>query len=288
MCRFVGYVGNKLRLANLLTRPENSLIRQSYKARERPEPLNGDGFGVGWYAPGIPADPCVFTSVTPAWNNRNLLNLVEHIESPCFFAHIRAASPGMRVSEINCHPFRYKRFLWMHNGTIEGFSLIKRTLRRSLPDDIYHSIEGTTDSEHAFAVFLNLLADKAEETSAGCLAGGLVKTVWQLEDWAREAGITKPSIYNFAVTDGRNIAAVRYVSDPQIEPISLYFSKRGRYQCCDGEPEIVTDCRAEESGIIIASERLTDRREDWTRVAPNHVVTVDARLNVNVRLMPDV
>jgi glutamine amidotransferase len=287
MCRFVGYIGQRLLLADLISRAENSLIRQSFRARERPEPLNGDGFGVGWYAPEISNEPCVFTSITPAWSNRNLLNLAEHIESACFFAHIRAASPGMLVSEVNCHPFRHGRFLWMHNGTIEGFRSLKRRLRASLPDELYHAVEGTTDSEHAFMLFLHLLGDDTEKTGAADLAGGLVKTVWQLEEWAREAGISEPSIYNFAVADGQNIATVRYVSDPKIEPISLYFSKRGKYQCCGGKMEIVDCCPDEESGIIIASERLTDRSGDWTRVAPNHVVTVDSQLNVIVRLMPD-
>lgn len=287
MCRFVGYVGNKMLLADLLSRPANSLIRQSYKSKERSEPLNGDGFGVGWYAPKISNEPCVFTAVTPAWSNRNLLNLAERVETPCFFAHIRAASPGMRVSESNCHPFQNGRFLWMHNGSVEGFNAIKRRLRRSLPDDLYHSIQGTTDSEHAFAVFLNLLGEKREKTTAAELSGGLVQTIWQLEDWAREAGITQPSIYNFAVTDGQNIATVRYVSDPQIEPISLYFSKPGKYQCCDERPEIM-DCCAEESGIIIASERLTVQSKDWIRVAPNHVLSIDPQLNVKVQLMPEV
>lgn len=287
MCRFVGYLGNEILLADLLSRPANSLIRQSYKSKERSEPLNGDGFGVGWYEPEITNEPCVFTAITPAWSNRNLLNLAEHIETPCFFAHIRAASPGTDVSEANCHPFQYGRLLWMHNGTVEGFDLIKRRLRRSLPDDVYGSIRGTTDSEHAFAVFLNLLGGKREEPTLAELAGGLVETIWQLDAWVRDAGITKPSMYNFAVTDGRNIAAVRYVSDPQIEPISLYFSRQSKYQCSDGRLEMM-ECPTPESGIIVASERLTDRLEDWTRVAPNHVLSIDERLIVKVQLMPDV
>jgi glutamine amidotransferase len=287
MCRFVAYTGNKVLLADLISRPENSLIRQSFKARERPEPLNGDGFGVGWYAPEITREPCVFTSITPAWSNRNLINIAEHTKSACFFAHVRAASPGMTVSEVNCHPFRYGRFLWMHNGTIEGFRELKRRLRASLPDELYHAIEGTTDSEHAFMMFLNFLGAKTESAGASDLAGALVKTIWQFEEWEKQIGIKKPSIYNFAVTDGQNIAAVRYVSDPRIEPISLYFSKRGRYQCCDGEPKIIMDCCAEESGVIVASEHLTNQGGVWTRVAPNHVVMIDGELNVNVRLMPD-
>ena len=285
MCRFLGYVGGEILLADLISRPANSLIRQSYKSRERSEPLNGDGFGVGWYSPAVSNEACVFASITPAWNNRNLLNLAEHIKSECFFAHVRAASPGSAVSETNCHPFRHGRFMWMHNGTIEGFSSIKRRLRHSLPDGIYHAIEGTTDSEHAFAVFLNLLGEKTEKIGTADLADGLVNTIGQLEEWAREVGIEQTSIYNFAVTDGQNIVTARYVSNPKIEPISLYFSKRGKFQSRDGKSGIV-DCRDEESGIIVASERLTDDRESWSRVAPNHILMIDRELDAKVRLMP--
>jgi len=65
----------------------------------------------------------------------------------------------MRVGEENCHPFQNGRYLWMHNGSIEGFSRIKRRLRESLPDPLYDAVQGTTDSEHAFALFLSFLAD---------------------------------------------------------------------------------------------------------------------------------
>lgn len=43
MCRFICYRGPDLLLADLLYRPANSLIRQSFHALDRPEPLNGDG-----------------------------------------------------------------------------------------------------------------------------------------------------------------------------------------------------------------------------------------------------
>jgi len=125
MCRFVCYRGPEILLADLLYKPTNSLIRQSFHAKERTEPLNGDGFGVGWYAPQISSTPCVFASLTPAWSNQNLRQISEHVKSGCFFAHVRAASPGMPVSEANYHPFQYGRFLWMHNGGIRDFWRIK-------------------------------------------------------------------------------------------------------------------------------------------------------------------
>ena len=73
---------------------------------------------LGWYSPEEgcvaqqrPADPtpCTFTSITPAWNNDNLGRLACKITSPLVFAHVRAAYPGMPVSEQNCHPFQVGR-----------------------------------------------------------------------------------------------------------------------------------------------------------------------------------
>jgi len=81
MCRFLVYAGlqRPILMADLVTNPPHSIILQSYASREREEsPLNGDGFGLGWYtlptADGeLDREPCVFTSVTPAWNNMNLV-----------------------------------------------------------------------------------------------------------------------------------------------------------------------------------------------------------------------
>lgn len=284
MCRFLCYKGKDVLLADLLYRPKNSLILQSYKARERAEPLNGDGFGVGWYTSGLSPAPCVFTSLTPAWSNQNLRRLAEHVQSPCFFAHVRAASPGMQVAEQNCHPFQHSRYLWMHNGVIGGFNLVKRRLRQSLPDHLYHAIGGTTDSEHAFALFLSLLEDTDRMASASEMGQILVKTIARLEQWAAEAGIIDPSYYNFAVTDGQSIAAIRYASDQGLEPISLYYSAGKKFACCDGVGQMV-EARSGEEAVIIASERLTDRNDDWVRVAPNHVLTVTPEYGVSVELM---
>lgn len=284
MCRFLCYKGQPILLADLLYRQKHSLILQSFRATERPEPLNGDGFGVGWYAPEVTSTPCLFRSLTPAWSNQNLRRLSEHVKSGCFFAHVRAASPGMSVSEQNCHPFQRGRFLWMHNGTIEGFARIKRRLRASLPDDLYNSIEGTTDSEHAFALFLQILGNAEGTFSATKLGQALVGTIAQLERWTAAAGTSAPSYFNFAVTDGSNVAAIRYVSDPTVEPASLYYSTGGKYNVTDGACHFL-ECHPNEQTFVIASERLNDIPKDWIRVAPNHVLTCGPDFEVSVELM---
>jgi len=90
MCRFQPHCGSEMLMSDLLMHSEQSLIMQSYRAREQSEPLNGDGFGRGWYAPEIDLTSCVFTSIAPAWSNRNLHWLAEKTRSGCFFAHALA------------------------------------------------------------------------------------------------------------------------------------------------------------------------------------------------------
>jgi predicted glutamine amidotransferase len=125
MCRWLAYTGSPVLLARVLYTPVHSLIDQSLHSRLGAETTNGDGFGVGWYdaepAPGL------FRSTEPAWNDRNLRELAGHISSRLFFAHIRAAI-GSAVQQTNCHPFRHGRWLFMHNGFIDGFAAVKRDL----------------------------------------------------------------------------------------------------------------------------------------------------------------
>ena len=60
MCRLMAYKGTPIIIDKLLYQPKNSLINQSSNAREIEEPLNGDGFGIGWYAQEMNDEPATF------------------------------------------------------------------------------------------------------------------------------------------------------------------------------------------------------------------------------------
>lgn len=276
MCRFLTYAGAPILLADLLYRPVNSLIMQSHHAREREEPLNGDGFGVGWYTPEIDPSPCVQRSVTPAWSNRNLQALATKTRAAHLFAHVRAASPGMVVTDVNVHPFAYDRFMWMHNGFVSGFHQIKRTLREGLKDEFYNMIQGTTDSEHAFALFLNCLHDAFGEVDVTEMRRALVETIARLSEMTKSAGITEASFYNFAVTDGQAMVISRFCSAEGIKGASLHFSRGSSFECL---PDGVCDMHSVSSeqaasSVIVSSEMLTDDPSDWLDVPDNHTITV--------------
>jgi ergothioneine biosynthesis protein EgtC len=279
MCRFLVYKGREIFMSELLLKAEQSLIMQSYKARERKEPLNGDGFGVGWYAPEVDPTPCVFTSTQPAWSNRNLARLSEKIRSTCFFAHVRAASHGTPVSEFNCHPFQYEQFVWMHNGKIANFPRIKRRLRESLDDDYYNLIQGTTDSEHAFAVFLNKLRDHISDYSLTEIREAMLATIHQINAYQEHMQADDYSHLNFAVSDGHNIVVSRYSSRADSDPPSLYISSGDRLEIRDGKYRMRPTTR-HPNAVIVASEPLTGDRSDWQPVAKNHLVSISPELHI--------
>jgi predicted glutamine amidotransferase len=270
-------------MADLLTRADRSLIRQSYKAREREEPLNGDGFGVGWYVPEIDRIPCVFTSVRPAWSNRNLHRLADKVRSTCFFAHVRAASSGMSVSETNCHPFQYENFLWMHNGRIPRFNSIKRALRSALKDDLYNFVQGTTDSEHVFALFLNNLGNRITNCHVTDWADAMESTISQLSDLTADAGVDEPCFYNFALTDGDSTLITRYTTGTDGVPESLYMARGSRFERVGNEYRMRRDDDERPKALIIASEPLTEERADWESVPRNCLLLIDDSLQVESR-----
>ncbi|EPQ29788.1 uncharacterized protein PFL1_02461 [Pseudozyma flocculosa PF-1] len=289
MCRLLVFKGaDPIQLSHLITRPAHSIINQAFDSRLRLDAtraVNGDGFGVGWYDstpdPELGDAPCIFTSVTPAWNNQNLQRIAEKIKSPLVFAHVRASTSGA-LSETNCHPWRYGRLMWMHNGQISGFSRIKRRVLTSLPEPLFLFPQGHTDSEFAFAVFLSHLDDplKKEQFSYKELRDAMLATIGDFNQWAKEAGVKEPSLMNFCVTDGQSVVCTRYVSSKEEQAASLYFSSgTSFYEHAPGAYRMVkTDKR--EKIIVVASEPLTFEKADWMEIPTNTLVCITPRMNV--------
>ncbi len=284
MCRFIAYLGKPIKLEDLLYNPTNSLIKQSYQAREREVPLNGDGFGVGWYDKSDDLEPCVQTYITPAWSNRNLQRLSREISAPNIFAHVRAASPGLVVMDTNVHPFQYQNLMWMHNGSVAEFELIKRPLRASLPDHLYNFIQGTTDSEHAFALFLKHLEKPPFEADVIAMREAVVKTIHELDELTNKSGITAASFYNFAVTNGKELVVSRYRSNDSEASASLHYSRGKHYNVLPtGEYDLEkASDRYEAEYVIISSEILTENTEDYPDVPENHTICVRADLSFEI------
>jgi len=272
MCRFTFYLGDEITVADLVTRPENSLIHQSTHALERPEPLNGDGFGLAWYLDDDPV-PARFRSLTPAWSNANLAELARVTRSRCIMAHVRAATGGsFDVSETNCHPFRCGRFALMHNGDVPAFRKIRRPLLAELSDDGFASVRGTTDSEHVFALAMERLRGHERDSSCRLLHEALEYAVGRVLALLDEHAPGTHAYLNLVLTDGRNAAACRYSTDPDYID-SLYVNQGSGYVCKDGVCYMAESDKDRAHAVLISSEPLNEGPR-WHAVERNHVIQV--------------
>lgn len=286
MCRFVAYQGPPVLLADLLYRPRHSLVAQSYRAERMSQPFNGDGFGIGWYPAELAPFPCLIRTATPAWASDNLASLALAISSPRVFGHVRAASPGLAVQETNTHPFQHGRFLFMHNGTVKGFRVIRRPLQQSLADWAFESIQGTTDSEHAFALFLDAVGEPEARKTTAELRDALVTVLRRLVTLVRSTGATDAMACNFAVTDGVSTVACRY--SRRLAAGSLHYSAGERYQCVDEDGDMLSPDAPDPRVVIVASEPITRRPEDWREIPANHTFAVGPDLAPELRPIPDI
>jgi predicted glutamine amidotransferase len=263
MCRWMAYYGSPIRIEELLYKPQHSLIDQSLHSKLGAETTNGDGFGIGWY--GIGETPGMFHSVEPAWNDRNLRELAQHIESPLVFAHIRASS-GTAVQQTNCHPFRHGRWLWMHNGLIGDFPTVKRDLILAIDPSLYPSIEGSSDSEIFFFLALTLGLEDDPPAAVGAAVGFI-------EETGRAHGVEHPIQMTVATTNGERIWAFRYSSGHDSR--SLFYSTdlptlRALH------PEVEVLAKVSDESRLIVSEPLRDLPGAWNEVPESSYGIVQA------------
>lgn len=201
----------------------------------------------------------------------NLARLAEKTKSNMVFAHVRASTSGV-LSETNCHPFSYHSLMFMHNGQIANFSRIKRKFVDHMGDEYFVHIQGGTDSEWAFALFLDCLSrlgvDPARNVEGTTGFGhevirkALEQTISFVREWCNECSQLgdEPSLLNFAVTDGHSVVVTRYITSRTEEAASLHFSTGSKFiEYMPGQYRMERRDRRQDV-ILVASEPLTFER----------------------------
>ena len=241
MCRFLAYLGPPVFLESLLVAPPASLIAQSLSAREAKTIVNADGCGIGWY--GELDEPGAYHGLLPAWSDHNLASLCRQLRCRMFAAHVRSATSG-EVAAANCHPFVHGNQLFMHNGQIGDYERIRRRVDSMIPDQLYPSRRGSSDSE---VIFLAAIG----RAVAGGIVDAMRETLGVVLGTMRDAGITKPLRFAAVHADGRQLRCFRWSSDERAP--TLYWTRQG-------------------SGFVAASEPF-DANPGWHAVDPDTVVT---------------
>ncbi len=263
MCRWLAYSGSPVLLEDLLLKPEHSLIDQSLHSRMGATTTNGDGFGIGWY--GVGDTPGVFHSIEPAWNDRNLKDLARHLVSPLVFAHIRASTGGA-IQQTNCHPFRHGKWLWMHNGLIRDFAVVKRDLAFAVDPSLYPEIEGSTDSELFFYLALTFGLEDDPPSA-------VEQAVGFIEETGRRHGVEHPIQMTVCTTNGDSTWAFRYSSEGTSR--TLFYSTLVETLRAQYPDDPVFQQLSEETRVIV-SEPLRDLAGVWNEVPESSYGIVQA------------
>lgn len=241
MCRWFAYSGAPIHLEELLLKPEHNLIDQSLSAHSMRVPTNGDGYGIGWY--GNRERPGLYRSARPAWNDANLRDLAEQISSALFLAHVRATSLAS-VQETNCHPFRYGRWLFVHNGQIAEVQKFRRELLLAVEPALFENILGSTDSELMFHLALTFGLERDPRGALQRMAG-LVEAV------AKRHGVEPALWMTLGISDGESLYAVCYGSDGRAPTL---FHSRGMQEIRHLNPEL--SCRFGPQARCVVSEPI--------------------------------
>ena len=262
MCRWVAYLGSPIAPKELLHDPVRSLIEQSRRHAPNMAIPNGDGTGLGWYE--HRAEPALFRSITPAWGDENLLELATEIRTRLFLAHVRAGT-GTPVQQTNCHPFRYRNWLFVHNGFVAGYDILRRDLLLAVRPDLFPNIAGSTDSELLFhlALTFGLIDDPI---------AGIARMAGFVEATASGAGVHEPALQmTVGVSDGMRLYAVRYASGPEVNTLFVSedaASVRMLYPDNERLGHFRDDAR------VVVSEPLTDLPGMWRKVPAGTALTI--------------
>lgn len=170
--------------------------------------------------------------------------------------------------------------MWMHNGGLGGWKHIKRRLGDKLADKWYLSVKGGTDSEWAFALFLDTLERMGHDPSScpekgfgpTVLRKAVSETIRQINeltdsipnDIVQNEDVDTRSLLNFAMTDGHSVICTRYISSSRDEAASLYYSSGTQWATKTGaadDRQYQMERRDKGADIVlVASEPLTFER----------------------------
>jgi glutamine amidotransferase len=149
--------------------------------------------------------------------------------------------------------------MFMHNGQIGDWSLIRRQVEALIPDTFYKSRVGTTDSEAVFLAILGAGAD-ADPLDA------TIRTLTTLRQMVQASGTGEPLRFTAALSDGRELYAFRYAYNSTAN--SLYYREAG-------------------GNVIVVSEPLDKQPGNWKPVPTNHLIVARGKAPVALEPFPE-
>ena len=291
MCRVMAYLGTPVLLDDLLYKPDNSLVRQTY-APQMLHMLNLAGFGMAAWDPAShrPGEPFLYKVTDLPIFDSNLKGLAEKLRAGCVLAHVRGVpyTDRAHVERANIHPFRFPgfRLCLAHNGDLADFGRMKFELLGHIAPDLARHIAGTTDSEWIYALLMSQMDDPTADLELKEILPAVQRTLAIQREVRQKVGIATSSSVNLFLCDGNDLVATRFtfdfgcygatVHEANLSYLSLWFTIGRNYGFRDGEWKMEGGNGGADS-VLVASEPLTQDTSTWIEVPEYSLLYVTTR-----------
>lgn len=242
MCQLLGISSNR----------EVDITFSFREWRHRGDKRNPHGYGFAWSEAG---ELRIVKAASSLYDAKNVdTDEVTAARSGVFLAHVRLKSVGPQDGS-NTHPFKAsfggRLFAFAHNGTVREVK--NRPLRQLQP-------EGSTDSEHAFLLLLEQLANTPEE--------GFATHLKERADEIRACGC-----FNFLMSDGKTLWSYADNSLHFIERKPPYGGELVRLEDDGYAISLKEVKRPDERAVLIATQPLTNEG-GWQKLNPGDLLVI--------------
>ncbi len=259
MCRLLGYCARDEAAVGDLIGEEGlgALIALSE--------LHTDGWGMAWYE-GTNSEPVIRKSPLRA-DEPEFEKLARQPLGDLGLVHLRWATPGLAVNDLNTHPFRYGNYAFAHNGAVHP----QERLGEILPADWEAQVAGTTESERYLLLIMSRL-----QANGGDMVTAIADAAAQIE---RQFA---PNSLNAILLTPRNLYGVSWHDRDKVPAAKL--RERG-YENRPDEIACYFDLSylATSDAVVVASTGWA--RDGWKPLPSRHVLVVE-RSSLITQVLP--
>lgn len=305
MCRVLAYLGPSLPVADLLLRPANSLVHQSFDPKYKDLlQLSGSGFA-SWEQGSLhEREPLLYKSATPPRSDPELRAICGSAFTTALLAHVRAVKAGNHapVDTRSCHPFIYPgyRLALAHNGELPGWPELRDDILEASRPEVVANLAGPTDTEALYCLLMSQFDDPKAELGADEIRAGIEQLMSALLAIKRRNDNTSRAKLKLFLANGNSIVVANIglgvdyattidrtwdelhtfpVWSPEFElagVVEPVWYLAGRDFAKYGQSYDMAACDPEDADtMIVASEPLAADRRHWQSIPFQHIATIE-------------
>ncbi|MCA9523918.1 MAG: class II glutamine amidotransferase, partial [Myxococcales bacterium] len=235
---------------------------------------SGEGsWGMGFYQNGD-----VLLKKQPLLRPQSFQALIrtDRIHSSVLVVHHKTLA-GEPYKYEQSHPFRYRGYVFAHEGVIPGFTAIQPEILDYIPGFIRSNIRGRTDSEHLFHLLLAFLRDAGQLENRlvpqEAVIDALRSTFALVRSLCTQHGATDDPTTNLVLTNGEFLVAVRRGFVMHYRRVdSFRLPKDGR-----DESRELPFIEYRNSHAVVIGSRLQGLDDSWTELEDGGILFVDGQ-----------